>query len=688
MLARQTAVLVLTATILIGLALAQDQGQIRACQKSAIGQVVYIQGLSGSGAAIVKNIVRDLLLAACSAASACSVPDSCRLLDSAFSDCILLDSTLIVPLQVFAHDWEAIAANKSEGSDQQPYGHKGLEQHPKATGIFEGLQSIAHSKFHVGGASQVDPDFFELVKSQKPRIIFVTRDMRDMLPIGVLAKRPKGFLEDFRLLVEETSWWYDYLLQHVPGEDLLMVDYADVHNSYEIVTQQLSLFLGLCLPENRLMKVVSAEVDWTDQVTNIPSMLFDEGSPGAYVTYLPTATIAGMNRTMHDFLNEELRSRYAPMVPAPRRHSASRANRTGLEVARFEPDPTFPVFAASLDQLVIVQSALHDPKEYVLRVFIDAHADAALDIGSCRAGRGHQAHSSPATLMFLNDGHYSWPMRGYIAQCRWHGYKPAWAALTFKSSREPPVPVLVHELATAANGTLAACVGVAYSHQDSHDWQLYHSQLGVDIFHQYYVVGNHMKDQEPVQPHNTRHLRSMSWQEIFPLGPELRYLFSQLTMYNECVYRFRYSFRYLMMIDTDEYIHLEMPQHQALQPNLLSMLEQDMPEHVAAMLLLIWAYPVQCQPSSPSESIVKKSILREATAQLPGLYDYISWINGRSKMIIRPQGVLEVCVHRICTVADGWDKQVLIRPDRAFVKHFRKWQWWDDKCEQLRREPV
>ena len=391
---------------------------------------------------------------------------------------------------------------------------------------------------------------------------------------------------------------------------------------------------------------------------------------------------------MHGLLHEGLRSRYAPMIPAPGQPSVWHANKTGLAMALAEPDRTFPSFAASPDYFVVAQSALFDSKSSILRLFIDAHAEAVLDIAACRAGRGHEAHSSQATLIFLNDGHYTWPMRGYIVQCRWHGYKPAWAALTFKSAREPPMPVLVHETATVEVGTLAACVGVAYSHQDSLEWQTYHSKMGVDQFHQYFVDGIHTGGKHPVQPHSTQHLRSMSWQEIFPLGPEMRYLFSQLTMYNECVYRFRYSFKYIMVIDIDEYIHLSLPPHQAMQPALPSFLEQTMPEHVSAMLLLIWPYPVQCQPPSPQfDSIVASSILREATAQLPGLYDYVGWINGRNKMIIRPRGVLELCVHRICTVADGWEKQILILPDKAFVKHFRKWQWWDDKCDQLHRDP-
>ena len=44
------------------------------------------------------------------------------------------------------------------------------------------------------------------------------------------------------------------------------------------------------------IQVVSGEVDWTDQMTNTPSLLFLEGPEEAYMTHLPTAIVAGMNR--------------------------------------------------------------------------------------------------------------------------------------------------------------------------------------------------------------------------------------------------------------------------------------------------------------------------------------------------------------------------------------------------------
>ena len=378
--------------------------------------------------------------------------------------------------------------------------------------------------------------------------------------------------------------------------------------------------------------------------------------------------------------------RYAPEILADHKHSTI-AMKESWPPAAMELPRTFPAFAASHDQLAIVQSALWDPRDSILRLFIDAHADAVIEIQSCRAGRKAEAQTSPATLMFLNDGHYSWPMRGYIVQCRWPMYKPDWAALAFNSLRELPLPVAVHEVETSRTGMLAACVGVAYSHQDSHEWLMYHSKLGVEWFHQYYVGGIHTDSKEPVQPFSEHHISSMSWQEIYPLGPDLRYLFSQITMYNECLYRLRHRFKYLVVIDTDEFIHLALPPHKIQQPALHAFLDDHMPEHVAAMLLLIWAYPKQCQPPSSSDSIVAQSTLREATAQMPGMYDYVSWINGRNKMIIRSQGVLELCVHRICTVADGWDKQVLVPQELAFIKHFRKWKWWDDKCDLLQQDP-
>ena len=119
---------------------------------------------------LLQNIVRDLLLAACSSATACSIPDACRLLDTAYSDCVLLDGNLNVPLQVFAHDWEAVAANKSgkhmhmlqtsagehaltsddaaglhlpsssKEAGQQRISRETCQQDPENTGSFEGFQ--------------------------------------------------------------------------------------------------------------------------------------------------------------------------------------------------------------------------------------------------------------------------------------------------------------------------------------------------------------------------------------------------------------------------------------------------------------------------------------------------------------------------------------------------------------------
>ena len=402
---------------------------------------------------------------------------------------------------------------------------------------------------------------------------------------------------------------------------------------------------------------------------------------------------------MLNTLSSPLLAQYVPEVNG--HHSLLKHMHLSPPPAETEAPQTFPSFSVSPDSRTVIQSALWDPKDSVLRIFIDAYGDAVDDIEGCRAGRGRLAHTSPSTIMFLNDGHYSWPMRGYIVQCRWRAYRPAWATLTLKSSSDDPTidahgtpsdqsklppPVGVHEVDTVSSGSLAACVGVAYSHQDSQEWLSYHSNLGVARFHQYYVSGIHTEQQNPVRPSSQGPFSPITWQEIFPLGPELRYLFSQITMYNECVYRFRYVYDYLLVIDTDEYVHIAMPQYQPLQPALPAFLADNMPEHVAAMLLLMWAYPLQCQPQSATGTLVDRSRLREASAQMPGLYDYVSWINGRNKMIIRPAGVLELCVHRICTVADDWDKQVLLPQDKAYVKHFRRWGWWDDKCDQLQQE--
>ena len=61
-----------------------------------------------------------------------------------------------------------------------------------------------------------------------------------------------------RSLVQETSRWYQVFVEHVPSEDLLLIDHGDLHTGFELIVRQLDLFLGLCLPENSVMKVRAA----------------------------------------------------------------------------------------------------------------------------------------------------------------------------------------------------------------------------------------------------------------------------------------------------------------------------------------------------------------------------------------------------------------------------------------------
>lgn len=63
-----------------------------------------------------------------------------------------------------------------------------------------------------------------------------------------------------RLLVEETRLWYDLFVRHVPQQDLLLIDHADLHQNFELVVRQLNSFLGLCLQENKVMKVRAGQL--------------------------------------------------------------------------------------------------------------------------------------------------------------------------------------------------------------------------------------------------------------------------------------------------------------------------------------------------------------------------------------------------------------------------------------------
>ena len=65
-------------------------------------------------------------------------------------------------------------------------------------------------------------------------------------------------------------------------------------------------------------------------------------------------------------------------------------------------------------------------------------------------------------------------------------------------------------------------------------------------------------------------------------------------------------------------------------------------------------------------------------------------LTGRSKMVLRPRGVVEACIHNVCAEADGWDKQIHVDVEAAFLKHFRKYTHFENNCSpaQLERDPA
>ncbi|KAK9850785.1 hypothetical protein WJX84_010348 [Apatococcus fuscideae] len=340
---------------------------------------------------------------------------------------------------------------------------------------------------------------------------------------------------------------------------------------------------------------------------------------------------------------------------------------------------------------LIRKNVRYDPHLQEVRIFFDASYDYASTLEFCILGRGPDIiEEMPAVLGFFHDGAPEALYHGFVVACKQPNFVPEWTGVRFKDNWEWPGRMKVHQVPTEKKGQLGVCLGVLYGQQDIiHEWLDYHSAMGVSHFRIYYAP-NHFGD--AAGPAIKKFERAdAAWQQVLPLDSRHRRLYSQATMLNECLYRLKYAFEYILMSDIDEFIWLNpnKTQHAASLPMFIDSI---LPERTTAAVFLTWAYPTNCQPPSPKgTSAYQRHVVRESIPLYPGLNTYVNWMNGRNKMILRPRGMLEGCIHNICLEADGWDKQIQVGPEVGFLKHFRQYTHWNENnCDpsRLERDPA
>ncbi len=353
--------------------------------------------------------------------------------------------------------------------------------------------------------------------------------------------------------------------------------------------------------------------------------------------------------------------------------------------------PVYPDRVSHQGHNILFQSALWDPHLQEVRIFLDASYDFATDLGFCILGRGtDMVERTQAVLGHLHDGAPQALLHGFVLVCPQPSFVPEWTGIQFRNDYVWPSRLTVHQVPTEKRGPMASCLGTLYGQKDIiHEWLDYHSALGVSHFRIYYSP-RHFGDADgpPIEEFERS---DVSWQQVMPLDEKHRRLYSQVTMMNECLYRLKYAYDYILMTDIDEFVYIN-PNRSQHANSLPGFIDSVLPEKTTAAVFLTWAYPTNCQPaSSDGTPAYHQHVIREDTPLYPGLNQYCSWMNSRSKMILRPRGVLESCIHNVCLEADGWDKQLQITEDIAFIKHFRNYTFWkENECEpsHLQRDPT
>ncbi|KAK9862699.1 hypothetical protein WJX84_006229 [Apatococcus fuscideae] len=290
--------------------------------------------------------------------------------------------------------------------------------------------------------------------------------------------------------------------------------------------------------------------------------------------------------------------------------------------------PTYPDRTAYQNHNLMIQSALYDPYMQEVRIFLDATYAFANDLDTCILGRGTDVtEETQAVLGHLHDGAADSIFHGFMLACQQPTFVPEWTGVRFKNGWEWPARVAVHQVSTEKKGPLGCCLGVLYGHKHIiHEWLDYHSQLGVSHYRIYYAP-QHFGD--ATGPAVTEFERpDVAWQQVLPLDSRHRRLYSQVTMLNECLYRLKYSFDYILMTDIDEFLWLNpnKTQHAASLPLFLDTV---LPEMTTAAIFVTRAYPTNCQPEAASNaSVYSQHVMRENRPLLPGLNSYVNWMNG------------------------------------------------------------
>ena len=354
--------------------------------------------------------------------------------------------------------------------------------------------------------------------------------------------------------------------------------------------------------------------------------------------------------------------------------------------------------SSDLQDGLVIYSALHDAKLQELKVFIEVESTIA-DEGfeECvlttpnnvstklkASVTGFETRPEPGS-------EYYQYWRPLIVSC---ASVPSWAGSTnntaltlrYQNAANQSVlsshPTTVESISVEMVSDIGACIGPLFSEVPTfHDWLFYHWGLKVAEFNIYLPHGKFIDTENytryqgtfPEHGHRAKHhttefySSAVWWRHYHPVQSSV--YFAQTIIYNECVYRNRHRHRFLVMLDTDEFISVA-------NSTLLALLDAELTSDYAGVLLPMSWHHVFCPSASGIQTYSDFDVFqdRKPDAAYFAKTKEQDWYAG-GKSIIRPINVVTEHVHNPLMTPSGieWGKR--LHPSQIALKHVRCGSW-------------
>ncbi|CAL8469654.1 g9195 [Coccomyxa elongata] len=385
------------------------------------------------------------------------------------------------------------------------------------------------------------------------------------------------------------------------------------------------------------------------------------------------------------------------------------SSRALQEVPNFQ-EPATPTFA--------IFSALHDNILGEVRVIAEVYPlDVCESVATCQLDgpSGHHDVVAAARAPFDTWGVDQPQLRECFVICKLPepGLTFTWVHLRDAEDRLLKSHLL-EELETPRNAThehpkksVGMCVGPVFSAAPTFlDWLQYYADMGVEGIHMYAVVadfilspngGGYMHNPGNYRALSIENHRLLRW-KIFHPSPWSLHYYGQWLIYNDCAFRWRHYYDYLLFVDRDEFVHFVGKQPHEV--NLAVEMAARFQPTTASISFFGALYPVRCltkriQVLGAHGSADGKSPLSGIGNLFTQVYEgYDLWAKdkvqpnflncstayhgpnaGRAchpKSVIRPLAIKDMNVHFLAGVQEGFDEQpVAVDPQTAFLKHLR-----------------